>query len=43
MNSRSQIMTSAHKVNTWNIMSPFLTGMAGVGLGILGGFYLGLL
>ena len=42
MNARSQIMISDNKLTTWKILSPFFTGMAGVGLGILVGFYLGL-
>lgn len=43
MNSRSQIIVSDKKLTTWKIISPFLTGMIGVGFGILAGFYLGLL
>ena len=42
MNARSQLIVGDNKLTTWKIINPFLTGMAGVGLGILVGFYLGL-
>ena len=43
MNSRSQTGLSHKKMTAWNIMSPFFTAMAGVGIGILFGFILGLI
>ena len=43
MNLRSQTIISNKKTITWKIISPFLTGLAGVGLGILTGFYIGLI
>ncbi|WP_287140033.1 hypothetical protein [Crocosphaera sp.] len=42
MNARSQLIVCDKKLTTWDIINPFLTGLAGVGLGILVGFYLGL-
>ncbi|MDJ0731898.1 MAG: hypothetical protein QNJ33_18105 [Crocosphaera sp.] len=43
MNLRYQTVVSHKKVTNWSFVSPFLTAMAGVGIGILFGFYLGLL
>ncbi len=43
MNVRFQLITFDNNLITWKLISPFLTGMAVVGLGILVSFYLGLL
>lgn len=43
MDSQSKLMISAHKKTSLNILIHFLSGLAGVGLGLLAGIYIGLL
>ncbi len=43
MKSHSPLIIPNNNLVIWNTINPFLSGLAGVGLGLLIGFYLGLI
>ena len=43
MGSNSRPVKTNHKMVIWKTINPFFSGLAGVGLGLLVGFYLGLI
>ena len=43
MHSKSPLVIPNQKMVIWKTINPFFSGLAGVGLGMLIGFYLGLI